>query len=222
MSAAPAPPGEALAVLDFWFGPLDRHGLPSDAIMRRWFDSDEAFDAEVRARFGALLERACELHDWRSTPRGALALVVLTDQFARNVHRGTARAYAFDDLALAVATDTIDAGRDRQLLPIERVFLYMPLEHAEDPDVQERSVACFHALAGEVPAPLRERFREFASFSDAHRAVVARFGRFPHRNAALGRTNTPEEMEYLRDSAPAWGQGGQQRGESARGEDSRR
>jgi len=208
-------------VLDFWFGPLDGHGLPSDETMRRWFDSDDAFDAEIRARFGAVLERARELHGWRATPRGALALIILTDQFTRNVHRGTARAYAHDDLALAVATETIESGLDRALSPIERVFLYMPLEHAEDPDVQERSVACFHALAGEVPVPLRQRFRGFASFADSHRAVIARFGRFPHRNAVLGRTSTPEEMEYLGDNAPAWGQGGRQRDESARGEDSR-
>jgi len=220
MNIAPAPPDEALAVLDFWFGPLDGHGLPSDETMRRWFDSDDVFDTEIRARFGAVLERARELYGWRATPRGALALIILTDQFARNVHRGTARAYAHDDLALAVAIDTIDAGRDRALLPIERVFLYMPLEHAEDPEVQERSVACFHSLAGEVPVPLRQRFREFASFADSHHAVVARFGRFPHRNAILGRPGTREEIQYLRDHASPWGQGGR-RADAERGEDAR-
>jgi len=220
MNTASSPPDEARAVLDFWFGPLDRNGLPSEAAMRRWFDSDDGFDAEIRARFGAVLARARELHGWRATPRGALAMVILTDQFPRNVYRGTARAFACDDLALSVAVAAIDAGMDRELLPIERVFLYMPLEHAEDPDVQQRSVACFHALAEEVPVPLRERFRDFASFADSHRTVIARFGRFPHRNAVLGRPSTAEEIEYLREHAPAWGQGGR-RTDPGQGDDTR-
>lgn len=198
-------PGEARAILDFWFGELDERGLPTDARMQRWFDSDPAFDDEIRGRFGHTLEQARELTGWRSTAAGTLSLVILADQFSRNIHRGTARAFALDDLALALATDALDTGLHRELRPIERVFLYMPLEHAEDPAIQDRSVQCFHDLAGEVPASTRELFEDFAGHAEGHREVIARFGRFPHRNAALGRRNTPEEAMHL-ESGQAWGQ----------------
>jgi len=195
-------------VLDFWFGPLDDQGVPAAARMKRWFSSDAALDAEIRERFGDLLARTGELEHWRDTARGTLALVILVDQFSRNIHRGDARAFERDAFACAIAMDAIDRGLDRALLPIERVFLYMPMEHAEDPAAQDRSVQCFHALAEEVSDEQRERFRYFASFADSHRDVIVRFGRFPHRNAVLGRTSTDEEAEYLVQGAPTWGQGG--------------
>lgn len=206
MNASSDSPVDAVAVLDFWFGSLDEQGMPSAGHMRRWFEADETLDEEIRARFTADLERARHLHAWRATARGTLALVILVDQFSRNIHRGSADAFARDDLALELTAAAIDAGFDRELRPIERLFLYMPLEHAENRDMQARSVACFHALTEEVPAPLQERFRYFASFADNHRDVIERFGRFPHRNALLGRTSTAAEIEYLEQGAPSWGQ----------------
>lgn len=200
-------PAEAQAVLEFWFGPLDERGLPSPERTKRWFESDPGLDAEIRRCFGDMLERAGQLDGWRSSARGTLALVILLDQFSRNIHRGDARAFERDALARSITMDAVDRGLDHELLPIERVFLYMPLEHAEDPEAQERSVRCFHALAEEVPEGLAARFRYFASFADSHRDVIARFGRFPHRNAVLGRASTTEETEYLADGAPTWGQG---------------
>lgn len=206
MHNASTPPNEARAVLDFWFGELDGQGMPSRAMMARWFDRDDRLDTEIRDRFAAELGQAERLNHWRSTPHGTLALVILVDQFARNIHRGSPQAFARDPLALSIAHEAIDAGTDCGLRPIERVFLYMPLEHAEDPESQERSAACFHALADEVPLELREQFRHFAAFADSHREVIQRFGRFPHRNEVLGRESTSAEIEYLSNGAPDWGQ----------------
>jgi uncharacterized protein (DUF924 family) len=200
------PPNEARAVLDFWFGELDGQGMPLPAKMERWFARDDRLDAEIRDRFGTELEQAEQLNHWRNTAHGTLALVVLVDQFARNVHRGSPQAFAKDSLALSISHEALDADVDRGLLPIERVFLYMPLEHAEDPESQDRSAACFHALADEVPVELREQFRQFAAFADSHREVIHRFGRFPHRNEMLGRESTDAELEYLSNGAPHWGQ----------------
>lgn len=199
-------PARARAVLDFWFGELDAQGMPARAKMRRWFESDSAFDDEIRTRFGEDLARARDLNDWRSSPAGTLALVIVADQFSRNVHRGTPDAFALDDFALALTTDAVDSGADRALQPIERVFLYMPMEHAEDLEVQERSVRCSQALAREVPATLSAQFEYFAEYAQQHREVIARFGRFPHRNSILGRLNTAAEAAYLKSGVPGWGQ----------------
>lgn len=200
-------PAAATAVLDFWFGTLDRQGMPTKAVMQRWFATDPALDAEIRARFGADLAQLEQRSDWLETTPGRLAAVIVADQFSRNVHRGSARAFARDALALELALEAIDSGREHELLPIQRVFLYLPLEHAEDPELQARSVACFRQLATEVPPALSGKFEGFARFAEGHRDVIARFGRFPHRNRVLGRASTPEELAYLESEAPAWGQG---------------
>ena len=201
-------PGRARAILDFWFGELDADGMPAPAVMRRWFESDAGFDAEVRERFGPDLERVDELGGWEASPAGALALVVLTDQLSRNIHRGSAAAFDRDGLARAVARRAIDAGHERALRPIERVFLYLPFEHAEDLELQEECVRRFRALAEEVPEGLRDTFADFVHHAENHRDVIARFGRFPHRNAVLGRADTDAEREYLESGGARWGQGG--------------
>lgn len=126
-----------------------------------------------------------------------MALLLLLDQFPRNLYRGDSRAWAQDASAQRVASSGIARGDDRRLLALQRVFAYLPLEHAEDEDLQRRSVALFDALCAEVPPPQRERFGEFLDYARRHRDVIARFGRFPHRNAVLGRTSTPEETIYL-------------------------
>jgi uncharacterized protein (DUF924 family) len=179
-------------VLDFWFGPAP---LVERA---EWFRKDAAFDAAIRDRFGGTIEAALTgqpgrgVEAWDATPPGALARIVVLDQFTRNAFRGTARAFAGDALALAAARALVERGDDRRLAPLERVFAYLPFEHAEDAAMQARSVALFGALAREVPA-----LAGFEDYARRHAAVIDRFGRFPHRSAMLGRASTAEEVDYL-------------------------
>ncbi|MDZ7748591.1 MAG: DUF924 family protein [Halofilum sp. (in: g-proteobacteria)] len=196
------------AILDYWFGELDAAGLPEPAVEQRWFTRDDTVDAEIRARFEADLRSAAagRLRRWEAEARGALALVLLFDQFPRNMYRDTPRAFLFDEHARAVARRALEAGHAEALRPIQRVFLYMPFEHAEDPALQEESVQRFGALVEAVPEAQREHFRAYLAHAEQHRDVIARFGRFPHRNALLGRESTAEEQAYLDDRAPAWGQ----------------
>jgi uncharacterized protein (DUF924 family) len=175
-------------VLDFWFGPAPL------AQRAEWFRKDAAFDASIRERFGATIEAALagQLDAWDATPHGTLARIVVLDQFTRNTFRDTARAFAGDAQALAAASALVARGDDQRLAPLERVFAYLPFEHAEDAAIQARSVALFGALAREAPA-----LAGFADYAHRHAVVIERFGRFPHRNAALGRLSTAEENEYL-------------------------
>lgn len=187
-------------VLDFWFADMD---APDHAIAQRqsglWWAKDETVDATIRERFGALVRAACEggLDHWRASPLGWLALIVLSDQFPRNIHRGTPQAFACDPRAREVAREGLQAGHDQALRPIQRVFAYLPLEHAEDPELQRESVARFTALAAGVPAADREAFEGFLDFARRHMEVIERFGRFPHRNAILGRDSSAAERAFL-------------------------
>lgn len=178
-------------VLDFWYGaPAD----PSYGEFRQaWFEKDEAFDAEVRDRFGGLYERAAngELDDWREESESCLALVIVLDQFPRNMFRGDRRTHATDDKALETSRYALEHALDRELAPLQRVFLYMPFIHAEDREYQRRSVELFEALAHAPDAP------DLTEYAVGHRDIVERFGRFPHRNALLERASTPEEAEFL-------------------------
>jgi uncharacterized protein (DUF924 family) len=180
-------------VLDFWFGVP---GEPEYGAHRRaWFAKEPAFDRAVQERFAPLYQAAAagELDGWGETPAGALALVVTLDQFPHHLFRDTARAYATDGQALAAAWRALERGFDRQLLPVQRVFLYLPFEHAEDLALQDQAVALFEALAAESPG-----FGEYLDYARKHREVVARFGRFPHRNEALGRVSSADEEAFLR------------------------
>jgi len=178
-------------VLAFWFGAPDspERGRPRKC----WFEKSEAFDAEVRSRFLKLYKRAVagKLSRWERTPLAALALAVVVDQFPRNMFRGQARAFAADPLALRVARRMLSRGFDGLLRPVERWFVYLPFEHAEDLAAQRRSVALFGSLAG---CPDSAGVIDYAQ---KHYTIVARFGRFPHRNATLGRESTSEEMAFL-------------------------
>ncbi|MBE7219049.1 MAG: DUF924 domain-containing protein [Caulobacteraceae bacterium] len=169
-------------------------GVWRQAGHKRWFAAAPAFDAELRDRFGAAATTAAAggLADWSATAQGALAQVLLLDQLPRNLHRGSALAFAADPLARAAADAAILRGFDRETEPELRPFLYMPLEHAEDPIHQARSVALFSRYA---QAGLDRR--AWMRFALVHQEVIRRFGRFPHRNAALGRTPTPEETRFL-------------------------
>jgi uncharacterized protein (DUF924 family) len=181
---------------EFWFGELDEKGFCASDRQALWFGASIETDASCRARFGAALDQAREnkLGAWTRTDRGLVALVVLLDQFSRNIHRGTALAFAGDALALTLARDAIAAGRHLQLPAIHRVFLYLPLEHCEDLVVQEQCVALFEELARHTGHP---QFAGFAQYATAHRDVIARFGRFPHRNAILGRDSSEGELAFL-------------------------
>jgi len=174
-------------ILDFWFGPAPR------AARAEWFRKDPAFDAAIRERFGEAVTAALggAFGEWTDEPHGSLARVLLLDQFTRNIFRDTPRAFAGDALALATATTAIDAGQDRVLDRYERNFLYLPFEHSEDVAVQQRSLALFARLTADTgdPSPLE--------WARKHAVIVRRFGRYPHRNAILGRASTPEEIAFL-------------------------
>lgn len=186
-------------VLRWWFGDAEDDGAVIAGKGAIWFRGGAAVDAEIRARFADLREQAVagNLDAWLASPRGRLALVILVDQFSRNLFRGDARAFAHDPLALGWARAAVADGTHRLLRPIERVFLYLPFEHSEALADQERSLELYGALAGEVPATLAERFDGFLDYARRHHEIIARFGRFPHRNAVLGRASTAAETAFL-------------------------
>lgn len=184
-------PAAAQRVLNEWFGVL---GSAEDGqIQPKWFKKDAAFDAELRERFGACVERALtgDLREWDHTPWGALARLILLDQLTRNIHRDSARAFAGDALALEAAAAL--EPRAHALSTLERWFATMPFEHAEDLAAQDHSVQRFEALAAEDP-----RLSDALDYAIKHRDVIRRFGRFPHRNELLGRESTPQELEFLK------------------------
>jgi uncharacterized protein (DUF924 family) len=189
---------EAEEVLTFWFGPPDARGRSDAAHSARWWRKDPAFDAEISARFGAqhAAVLANERESWLASPRGRLAYVIVLDQFSRNMFRGSARAFAGDARALAAARAGVEGGDDRTLGPDERPFLYMPLMHSEDPAAQDRCVALFAGWREQAPEEDRARLAGMLKYAEQHRDIVHRFGRFPHRNAVLGRASTPEEIEF--------------------------
>ena len=174
-------------VLEFWFG------SPPHSARAGWFKKDPTFDAELRARFGDALDAAlaATMREPGSDLYDALARVVMLDQFTRNAFRDTPRAFAGDKEALATAIAVVDAGRDAGLDRYERRFLYMPFEHAEDLAMQRKSIELFTRLGDETGE------KALAEWAEKHAAIVRRFGRFPHRNAILGRASTPEEIAFL-------------------------
>ena len=198
----------AEAVLDFWFEGVADDPQAIAARSKAWFQSDPAFDLLCRDRFVELHERAArgELDGWQETPRGALALVVVLDQFSRNIHRGMGAAFACDAKALECCLRARKRGFDDQLRPVERMFLYMPFQHTEDRERQDESVRVWEALATSVDGELAEYFEYSIDHAREHRDVVHRFGRFPHRNAVLGRDSSPQEQQYLDGGAPRYGQ----------------
>jgi len=189
------------AVLTFWFGEEGPEAVAPDATAARWFQKDEAFDETIRTRFGDLYEaaRTGALDGWASTARGRLALLIVLDQFPRNLFRGTRRAFESDARALALASEGVALGHDRAFAVDGRSFFYMPLMHAEDRLAQQRCVDLFTALRDEMQGVARDRAERSLDFAIRHRDIVERFGRFPHRNQALGRTSTPEELAFLKE-----------------------
>lgn len=182
---------DAEAILNFWFEELE----PED-----WFATSPELDETIRQRFGALHDRLsrpdADHSAWLATPEGSLALVILLDQFPRNIHRGTARAFASDALALAVAREAIRRGHDLMTPVARRAFYYLPFEHSERLEDQDEAVRLVRE---------RANLSDFLHFAELHRDIIRRFGRFPHRNAVLGRESSAEELAYLREGGPTFG-----------------
>jgi len=191
-------------VLDYWFGqgPMDPARLKERSTF--WFGGDGAAagaarDADIKAQLEPMLERAArgEFASWAASPKRRLALILLFDQVPRNAYRGTAAAFAFDREALTLSAEGLQLAADAALEPWERLFFYLPLEHAESIDAQDTAVAAFTRNAAEAPADLRAWCEGLVSYAHKHRDLIRLFGRFPHRNAVLGREDTPEEAAWL-------------------------
>jgi uncharacterized protein (DUF924 family) len=198
------------AILSFWF---KEHALSAPQIDRRmdvWFGSDPVFDHEIAQHFATDVDAAAagRLDHWGALPRGRLALILLLDQFRRNIYRGTAKAFELDRVALKLCVEGAMQKKYAGLTPIQQVFFYMPLQHAESRKVQEKSVMIFNKLAQAASPTMRETFETIAQFAELHHDIIERFGRFPHRNKLLDRHNTPEEDEYLAGDSPDFGQAG--------------
>jgi len=183
--------GSAREVLDFWFGsPGEDHFGKS---RRQWFVKDPEFDAEIARRFGAIVAAALAggLDHWQASPQMELVRILVLDQFTRNIFRGTAAMFAGDELALTAATALVDGGRDRELLPVQRAFCYLPFEHSEALADQDRAVQLFETLRADAQAG------GMLDWALRHREIIQRFGRFPHRNELLGRVSSAAEIDFL-------------------------
>ncbi len=188
-------------VLEFWFSALTAEGAVEPDVSARWWKKDPDFDELIRKRFGETHQQAASgtLDEWATTPRGRVALVILLDQFSRNLFRGDARTFAQDPKALALALEGIERGEHERIAPMEAYFLLMPLMHSEDRDAQNRVGGLFESLAASTEAEgPKKLLLGGAHYAKLHRDIVVRFGRFPHRNAVLGRESTPEEVEFLK------------------------
>ena len=205
---------EARQVRDFWFGQLPMSAQALNQRIKLWFPADVPVEIQrerdegIRRRFGALVERAGkgELASWADSPRRCLSLIVLLDQFPRNIYRGTPQAFAYDDQALDLTLAGMQSAADGALDVVERIFFYMPLQHCEARDVQDESVAAYRRLLTEAPQELREVFEASAQSAEQHRSIIAKFGRFPHRNEVLGRQSTAEEEAWLDGNTDRMGQ----------------
>ena len=186
-------------ILDFWFGSTSDDTAAAKERADLWWSKNTATDDEIRRRFEIYVVLAVseQLNDWLSTPSGRVALIILTDQFPRNIYRDTARAFSCDEKALTWCVEGLEQKIDRELRLIERVFFYLPLEHAEHLVHQDLSVKCFSELVPTAPADQRGIFEEYLNYAVHHREIIERFGRFPHRNEVLGRESTPEELAFL-------------------------
>ena len=190
----------------FWFGLHASDAAVAQEKSGLWWGKDPQADQEIRQRFEAWTDKAAnrELDSWAGDAAGCLALILLTDQFPRNMYRDTPQAFATDPLALSYCKQGLHDGFDRLLRPIERVFFYLPLEHAESREEQDLAVALFEKLVAGVPLADRPVFAGFLDFAVRHRDVIGRFGRFPHRNRILGRASRPEELAFLQEKGSSF------------------
>lgn len=185
-------------ILKFWFQETDSEKLGTT--MKRWFDPDKKFDNEIKSKFSDTVEDALngKLEDWTSTIDGSLALILIYDQFTRNIHRNSGTAYTGDRRALAISKNIISLGYDKDLPLLQRLFLYMPFMHTEDKSAQKQSVELYTELANDAPSEVKKYFKDSLDFAKKHKEIIDTFGRFPHRNKDLGRESTKEENEFLK------------------------
>ncbi|MDP6948245.1 MAG: DUF924 family protein [Arenicellales bacterium] len=197
---------EANEVLAFWFGDALEGPDRSQARQQTWFTTDPEFDRTIAERFGRLPDAALQgdLDKWAISARSSLALVLVLDQFPRNIYRNSPQAFAYDGAALKRAVAVVDQGVDQQLHPVEATFLYLPFEHSEDLAVQQRSIALFQQLA-QRPGVYGKITQEALAYARKHRDIIARFGRFPHRNAILGRPSSRAEQDFLAQGGDTFG-----------------
>lgn len=197
MAFAPATPWQP--VLDFWFEDGLQHGWPSANLNSLWFRATAQIDAGIRERFGALVEAACsnELVDWEAAPSSRLALIVLLDQFTRHCYRGTAAAYSGDHRAVTLALEALARGFDQELPWVGRIFMLLPLMHAEDIDLQQQCVDRYLHWHDSAPAEIQTKIASHLNTARRYRDIIERFERFPHRNAILGRESSSAELAYL-------------------------
>ncbi len=190
-------------ILDFWFGNIVNAAVPPPELSRMWWAKDKKTDQYIRDNFepGLISAREGRLQEWENTPLGTLALIILLDQFSRNIYRDTPGAFSQDGQALGIAARGIKKGFDRELPPVMRVFFYMPFMHSEDLEMQERSIALFGALERDFTSPpeLAKMLSSNRDYAERHYAIIERFGRYPHRNGILGRESSPEEIEFLKE-----------------------
>jgi len=185
---------------DYWFGKIESPEDLNHEKMRLWFSGHPNVDQEIKEKFGSLVQSALDGHldHWKESPKGRLALIILIDQFTRNIFRGTPEAFAFDWIAQEIVLEGLEKNVDFELFPIERVFFYLPLEHAEDLEIQKLSIEKFAELIQDAPLSLKEDFEGFYGYALKHFVVIEKFNRFPHRNVILGRESSLEEIEFLK------------------------
>ena len=185
-------------VLDFWFGPSNSPELGK--VQNKWFEKNADFDAEILTNFLPQYELAAsdQLNNWQESAQSCLALILLLDQFPRNMFRGTTQAFATDSKALAAAEYAVNNNFDRELLTVQKWFIYLPFEHSENLENQQKSVELFRQLSGKPESD------SVIDFAVRHFKIIERFGRFPHRNQILGRETTPEEAEFLKQPGSAF------------------
>jgi len=199
---------DSAELLSFWFGPRPLRAEDITARMKTWFGGNAEFDRALAERFAGVARAAAhgELRGWAAEARPRLALILALDQLPRNIYRGDALAFAQDAQALALTQEGMSSGLDQALLPLERLFFYMPLQHSEDRAVQETSVATYEQLARETDELHRATLNGALDYAKQHRDLIARFGRFPHRNRALNRHSTEDEQLFLARGGATFGQ----------------
>jgi uncharacterized protein (DUF924 family) len=188
-------------ILDFWFGSLIENEIPSEEYRRKWWVKDHENDMRIKNQFGDSFELAKKggLNHWKANSEGTLALIILLDQFSRNIFRDTEEAFSQDQEAIEICINGIKKGFDNELHPIQRIFYYMPLMHSEDMGMQEKSIECFCNLEKQFTTPesISKMISSSSDYAFKHYVIIKRFGRYPHRNKILGRESTQEEIEFL-------------------------
>lgn len=203
----PEDSGNIHSILELWFRERENNSPGLDGRMNFWFGEDPELDIQLRHRYGTLIKQAAagDLDHWAKTPLGRLALILVLDQFRRNVYRGKPEAFSHDKSALKLCIEGAIAKHDAQLSAIQKIFFFMPMQHVESLKVQSKSVAVFRGLIKRATTVEKETFETVADFAELHRDIIEQFGRFPHRNAILNRESTEREREFLQDG-PTFGQ----------------